>query len=84
MTTPHGSDESTDQTAEPTTHRDGLEDWLQDLRTDRSNDPPGWLDADGLTSDAPHEFGLPPSLDHDDVEPGPAAAITAGRHRSKH
>jgi hypothetical protein len=37
--------------AEPTTagqpdgERDGLEHWLYELRTDLSNDPPGWLDS---------------------------------------
>jgi hypothetical protein len=55
---------------------------------DLSNDPPGWLDADGagygLTSDAPHEYGTPPALEHDDVKPRPAAPETAGRHRTEH
>jgi hypothetical protein len=89
MTTAHGEDEPATghiTTTEATEQRDRLEDWLQDLRTDLSNDPPGRLDGagDGLTGSASDEFGIPPAADGDDVEPRPAASETAGRHRAEH
>jgi hypothetical protein len=95
MSAVHGSHEPI-IAPEPATHRDGLEWWLHDLRTDLSSDPPGWLDADGtrdgFTPDPLYEITGQPAVDHDGVEhqsPAPDAAVraateTAGRHRAKH
>ena len=38
--------------SQPQSGRDGLEHWLQDLRADLSNDPPGWLDRTAVPEPA--------------------------------
>ena len=78
--------------AVPATGRDGLEHWLHDLRTELSNDPPGWLDADstrdGSTTGPLSELTGQPTVDDDVEHQSPAAAPatleTGGRHRAKH
>jgi len=83
MTTDDGTGEPI-TAAEAPTRPDGLEHWLQDLRADLSNDPPGWLEPDdagnrGVRNDAAHEPGMPPTAEHE-----PPAAETTGRHRAQH
>jgi hypothetical protein len=57
---------------------DGLENWLQDLRTDLSNDPPDWLDPTAVQE-------VPPlGEDPDWLDPRPVARdatqADGGRH----
>jgi hypothetical protein len=67
---------------------DGLEHWLQDLRTDLSNDPPDWLDSTALP-EVPevdegrhHVDDLDPRPSYGDGQPAPRPT-NAGRHRAR-
>ena len=81
MTTDDGTGEPI-TAAEAPTRPDGLEHWLQDLRADLSNDPPGWLEPDDAEdregSDAAHKPGASPTAEHE-----PPAEETTGRHRAQ-
>lgn len=79
---------TTDEPAayDPAAQGDGLEDWLQDLRTGLTDDPPDWLDANPAGSGpAIAESGTartPAAADDDGIQPGAAPLSTVGRHRA--
>ena len=91
MTTAHGLPEpiTTDDAA---VDRDGLEHWLQDIRAELSNDPPGWLGGDtagepesGQSESGQSDSGEPvvgaARADQEGDEPVPSSP-TVGRHRA--
>ena len=64
----------------PAAPRDGLEHWLQDLRTGLTDDPPDWINAERDHSAIdPLDAASPPITVGDD-EDEPAELV--GRHRA--
>jgi hypothetical protein len=78
---------TTDEPAhDPTAQGDGLEHWLQDLRTGLTDDPPDWMDAnpagDGLTIAQSDTAGTQAAAGDGGIQPGAPTLSTVGRHRA--
>jgi hypothetical protein len=72
---------------DPVAQADGLEHWLQDLRTSLADDPPDWIDANpagmGPAIALPETTSTPIVLGDDGIQPAAATPLdTVGRHRA--